>query len=548
MTARLSRNNTACECAKLGHRCLKELKPVQGWALYEAGIAGGLLGAIGVGSGKTILDILAPLVVKDCRLAVLLVPPNLVAQLMREYKALSQHFRVPSIVFKEQGSIVPGTPVLHVMPYSLFSRAQSTELLETLKPDLIIADECHKLKHKNSATTSRVLRYFSAHPTTRLCAWSGTITTKSIKDYAHLLKFALRESSPLPLDYNVLEEWSLAIDPNDWPAPEGSLKVLMSQGETVQQGYYRRLVETRGVVATKGGSVDASIIINERQAPPMPAQVKTALKDLRQTWTRPDGEELVSALDVSRVAHELACGFYYRWIYPRKESAKVIDEWFRVRGLWNKELREKLKHRLPHLDSPLLCTNAAQRAHDKYKGPLPVWQSEYFEEWQAVKETVQPETEAVWLSDFLVLDSAKFGTHSRGIVWFDHAAFGHEVSRVSGLPYHGGGPKAEQAILAERGDRSLVVSIHAHGVGRDGLQRHFDTQLVTSPPSSGGVWEQLLGRLHRQGQESDEVTTEVYRHTEEVRSSVDSALLQARYIEDTLGTYQKLLLATIGWE
>jgi hypothetical protein len=160
---------------------------------------------------------------------------------------------------------------------------------------------------------------------------------------------------------------------------------------------------------------------------------------------------------------------------------------------------------------------------------------------------VQPETEAVWLSDFLVLDAAKFGTHCKGVVWFDHAAFGHAVSRVSGLPYHGGGPKAEQEILAEKGARSLVVSIHAHGTGRDGLQRHFDTQLVTSPPASGAVWEQLLGRLHRQGQESDEVTTEVYRHTEEVRDSVDRALLQARYIEDTLGTYQKLLLATIGW-
>jgi len=67
---------------------------------------------------------------------------------------------------------------------------------------------------------------------------------------------------------------------------------------------------------------------------------------------------------------------------------------------------------------------------------------------------------------------------------------------------------------------------------------------VTTSPTSGTVWEQLLGRTHRPGQEADEVTVDVYRHTLEMRSAVNKALRDADYQQTTTGNQQKLLSAT----
>lgn len=549
MTARLRRERTTpCSCRG---GCITRLKPAQAWALYEAPLAGGLLAPIGVGHGKTGLDILMSLVLPDCRVAVLLIPPGLREQLERDYLAWRAHFHVPTMIFDrgKTGYVELHRPVVHVIPYSKFSRADSTNLLEHIKPDVVISDEAHKLRYPDTATTARVLRYLASHPECRLCAWSGTLTAKSIKDYAHLSAFALKGASPLPLDPNVLEEWSLALDPSDWPAPGGALNQLCNEGENLQRAYHRRLVETRGVVATKAGAIDASIIITERKPPPIPEALAIELEKLRGTWVRPDGEELVDILSVARSARELACGFYYRWKFPRGEPEEHIQLWFARRKAWCKELREKLKYRREHLDSPLLCQNAAARAYQSppYEGDLPVWKAHTYADWMAIKDTVYHESEAVWVDDFLARDAAEWALKNRGIVWYEHDAFGRRVAKLSGVPMHGGGVGAEARILAEKGDRSIIASIKAHGTGRDGLQKLFCRQLVANPPASGSAWEQLLGRTHRIGQEADEVETFVYRHTIEMSEAIDTALLQAKYIEGTMGTLQKLLAASYSF-
>jgi hypothetical protein len=548
MSKRLSRGFVgSCACKAEGRPCITRLKPAQAWALYEAPLAGGILGPIGVGHGKSILDILSPLVFPDCKLAVLLIPPSLKEQLLREYLRLREHFKVPSLRIGNTGHVVKGAPVLHVIPYSQFSRAESTALLENLKPDLIIADEGHYLRHRQAARTSRVLRYLAKFPDTRLCVWSGTLTSKSVKDYAHLAAFALKESSPLPLDPNVLEEWSLALDPSDWPAPPGALEKLCDPGEPLHSAYHRRLVSTLGVTATRQSAVDASILICERKAPPIPETLQRMIKDLRAGWVRPDGEELVDILQVAKSARELASGLYLRWKFPRKEPESLIMDWFAARKAWNKELREKLKHRREHLDSPLLCQNAAMRHYNGYSGDLPTWESDAWPKWAEIKDSVYHETEAVWVDDFLADDAVAWGKKHRGVIWFDVSAFGKRVAEKGGFPLYAGGPEAGARLAREKGDRTLVMSIQAHGTGTDGLQRLFSEQLVANPPSSGQAWDQLLGRLLRIGQTADEVTTYVYRHTDEFKEAIDKALLEAKYIQDTLGTAHKLMNASFDW-
>lgn len=562
MTRALRKPDGPCQCAALGRKCILRLKPIQAWALYEISLVGGLLGPIGVGAGKTGLDILAPVAMPfRCNTTVLLVPPVLADQVVNEYKLWAQHWKVPRLISgnecygwkKDEDNIT-----IHLVKYSRLSRHEATALLLALLPDLIIADEAHRLKNVDTARGARFMNLYKQRKETRLCAWSGSLTDKSIKDYAHLAGLALAGGSPLPLDQETILEWANAIDPPKYgqePNPMGALESLCGVGETLHHGYRRRLLETVGVVATDDAGIGASLYMHERDPGDIPDNVREAILTARRDFVRPDGEELVDSFTVTRCCRELAAGFFYYWEFPRGEPRELIDRWFLARRNWAREVRDKLRFREEHLDSPLLLAKAAIRFYsdESYDGPLPVWESQTWREWRDVRGLVKPESRAEWIDDYLARDAAEWGLKNRGIIWYHHRTFGAKVAEISGLPQHAGGPDAGERIAAERGDRTIIASINSHGEGRDGLQRLFDQQLVANPPESkatGGAakWEQLLGRLHREGQEADEIHTHLYRHTSEMRDAWDRARQLARYVTDTMGSYQKLLSCTATWE
>ena len=588
MTAKLSRPNDRCECAnicKAAHRtpgCITELNASQAWTLYEAAVYGGILGGIGVGHGKTLLDILIAMVMKDCSTVLLLVPPKLVDQLVLEYRLVSQHFDVPHLKIhagvKSKGcSTNERRPYLHVMPYSRLSRETAADFIKSLSPDLIISDECHTLKDPaNSTRAARVERYFKTYPETKGAMWTGSITDDSLNNYAHLAGFCLKDGSPLPRDPHVVDDWARAIDPSDWPAPMGALAKLCEPGEHVHSGFHRRLSETPGVILTRKAAIKAPMVITERTPPPMPDVVTEALESVRG-FLRPDGEELVEAWEVARCAREVACGFHYYWDFENGETDEEVAKWRAVRKEWNQELRTKIAPRAEFMDSPLLCQRAAERfasgldpsmcmscegsgkvadpedetcqirCHEcggRGKVPArPVWESECWAPWKAIKGTVTPITKTARLSDYLVLDAIEWGQKNKGVIWYSYNALGEWISELGGFSLHGGGPKAAALIAAEDGTQSIVASIQAHGTGRDGLQRLFDRQLICNPPSSSTTWEQLLGRLHRQGQAADKVFAEVYLHTPEFKASLTKAMTRSLYVQTTLGSEQKLQTA-----
>jgi hypothetical protein len=553
-----------CECAaRYGRKCPDRLLDTQAWALAEIAEVGGLLGPIAVGDGKTLLDLLAAMVIPECRVAVLLIPPSLRDQLLAiDWQFYGQHWQLPNLGIGQW--FEPGRPVLHVIAYSELSSAKNSDVLERIMPDVVIADEAHLLRNAGTARTKRFRRYFAAHPKTRFCCWSGTLTTKSIRDYAHLSGLALGEGSPAPLHQPTVEEWAGAIDPADFPSPIGALASLCAGGEHVREGFRRRVHDTRGVVSSPATmSCPASLTISERKTV-APSAVTAALHQLLTTWQRPDGEELVSALDVHRCAKELSAGFFYHWIWPRQEPETVRREWLRVRKEWHREMREKLKLSREFMDSPLLLAKAAIRWHDGFvhirrdvhgkeieraqipphtvKAPEPTWNSASWPEWRTVRDTAKPETEGVWIDDWLARDAADWCRHGAGICWYEHDLFGRRVAELAERPHYGPGADASARIIRERGAGSIVASIRAHGTGKN-LQC-FARNLMANVPSDAAVWEQCLGRTHRQGQLSDEVTVEVYRHTPVLIEALNKAKMLAQYIQDIMGGSQKLLRAT----
>jgi hypothetical protein len=508
------------------------LKPIQNLALHWIEEKKGLVGPLAVGAGKTLLSLLAAPVMGAKR-PILLIPPALQIPLRMEMERLSAHFVLPKN--------------LYIIPYSQLSVARSTALLEDIKPDLIIADEAHNLRSADAARTKRVLRYFDNFPTTRLIALSGTLTAKSLKDYNHLCRLALGSGSPVPLAEADLVAWANVLDSDgeptdrDWSVfaafsdvrhvPLSGIDrergVISPRQDAAREAFRDRFNATPGVVATREASVSCSLNFYRRPVT-TPDEVVIALDELQRTWTRPDGEEMDSALSLWRLGMQISQGFYLRWVWPDGIPDK---EWMEARAAWHREVRAVLSRNMTGMDSPLLVWNAVERGALDY--PSISWA---FRKWKEQKHKPPPPTETVWISDYMVRDTlAWLKAHPKGLVWHNDLAT-ETALRAAGVPTFGAG----EVPVLDGSVGGMALSIRVHGTGLDRLQYHHHENLVLSFPSSGKTCEQMIGRTHRQAQEADEVGVWYYAHTVAAQQAVATARNRARYIEQTQGSPQKL--------
>lgn len=506
-------------------RCPLRLRPAQGAAVRDAHDVRGLLAPIPVGGGKALVSLLIP-VVLDCERPILLVPSALRDQTLRKVLPMvRRHWRMH--------------PALKVVGHSEMSTVKNADMLETLRPDLIVLDESHAYKNLKAARTRRLQRWMREHPNTMLCAMSGTITRKSLRDYWHVLLWALKpDLAPIPARWRELQDWADALDvlPDEASrVPPGALRHLCETRtvldpvkgslfvvETAREGYARRLAETPGVVAVREADVTCSLVLSERALRP-DAATAAHLAKLQRDWELPNGDLVTEAVDLWRHAREIALGFFYRW-----DPAPPPD-WMAARRAWKKFVRDTITTNRRGLDTELqVWRECAAR---------PAAPAEFLD-WRAVKDSFEPNTVPEWFSLAAVEDAARWLAEGPGICWVEHQAFGLKLAEVSGRRCYGAG---DDAIVDAAPGEAIVASIRAHGTGKN-LQ-HFSRNLVASCPPSGATWEQLLGRTHRSGQEADEVTAEVYLGTDALREALVRSVADARYIESTTGNRQKLLYA-----
>ncbi len=498
---------------------------IQAQALAELYVMGGLLAIIRVGAGKTLITFLAPKMVEAQR-PILLVPAKLRDKTYRDFDELALDWK-------------PGEVPIQIVGYEMLGRTQSADLLEELQPDLIMADEAHYLKNCKAAVTKRVGRYMDAHPETKFVALSGTMTKRSLFDFAHIAEWCLGEGAPVPLQWRDLDQWSRAID-EDSVYPEwyhaGALKNLCYEDEdwsklVVECGNERgaarkvfqdRLVMTPGVVATRGTEVDASLVIEPwLEEHVMNEDVLRAFDGLYKLWVTPDGMYLDSPVAVWRYARELALGFYYRW------EPEPPKPWLMARKAWSSFVREKLG-RSSSLDSP---SQVARMFKDTPE----------YAAWEVVKDTYEYDLVPVWLDHSVIERAVGWSLNQWGIVWVEHRTVGQQLEGM-GLPYYGNlGLRNGEPI--EKAFGSVGASIAANKEGRN-LQ-HYHHNLVLTPPTTGAAWEQMLGRTHRDGQKADEVTVGVYTGCLESHRAVWQAVSDAKFQEGVTGSPQKLTGATI---
>lgn len=500
-----------------------DLFRIQAAALFDIALQRGALLPIGVGRGKALISLLAGEVLEAKR-PLLLVPAQLrVATLKQVIPAMAPHWKIP--------------PNLMVRAYSELSQLKNDTMLEDLQPDLIILDEAHRVSNKKSGRGRRLVRYFGANPDTMCVALSGTLSQRSLRDFAHIAKWCLKERSPVPSEWRELCEWADAIDvkvPDEQRVATGALRRLAGE-DSARANFRKRFTETPGVVASKEDTLGVSLTISKVSVG-IPPELAVTMDRCREMWERPDGVFFSEAVELWRLQRGLALGVWRRW------EPEAPEDWLEARNNWNRYVRETLKNNRRKLDTPLQVWNEIQKLHDDTVQIATVNHCDWCR-WSHIKDTFRPNPVAQWVSSHALKWCTKWlksrKSSAPGIAWVEQVDFGRELAKVSGFPYYGAG---DDSILDDR-SCGIIASIGAHAEGKN-LQ-HFSTNLITSMPASGKKAEQLIARTHRYGQEANEVTVEIVIDIEEQLSSFLQARADADYIEEAFGNRQKLNYATI---
>ena len=536
-------NEAAADLAAMLTRELKtpqgtrSLRPVQAIALYEAMECGGLFGPIRVGGGKTDITLLLPLVLEAKR-PILLLPAALIEKTWRDYRTIAEHWRLPTNI--------------QMISYEMLGLVQSAQKLEYIQPDLIVADECHYLKNHRAGRTRRVVRYMHAHPETRFVGVSGTVMKASVRDFSHILRWALKSGSPIPASDDEVAAWADALDEKVNPLARrqpGALLDLASGREPVcygtleqaRQTFQARLLETKGVVASsKTDGVTCSLRVSALEYEPaeITAQhignMRHGVKDREgnfvvQPWSTPDGWSFSQAIEFRMYLRQLALGFHSVWD-PRPPLA-----WSTARRDWAVFVRETLAESRT-LDTELQVANAVDAGRLK---------TDTLDLWRQVRDSFKIEPKDVWHDDAALAACAAWMEDQKGIVWCEHRFFARRLAQVTGAKYYGANGLTDggESITLVKPGKTIIASIQANATGRN-LQM-FSTNLITSCPPSAATMEQLIGRTHRDGQEADEVTVDFLLGCREHHDAFNRALDGARAAADTLGHDQKLLLSDI---
>lgn len=506
------------------------LRPIQAEALVEIGETGGLFGPICVGGGKTLTTLLAPYILESKR-PLLLLPAALIPKTKINQRALSQHWRIPMNI--------------RMVSYDELGRVGAARLLEGHQPDLIIADECHRIKSPKAGVTRRVARYLEEHPDTHFVGVSGTMMSKSVRDFGHIIQWTHKDP-PVPVSKQERDEWADALDEKvnpakrvhpgpmvDWcPKETATSNALV----TARRGFHDRMVNTPGVVATSTENVGASLYINALLYDMGPA-TKTNFETLRSTWERPDGYSISEPMLWRMYARQLALGFTGVW------DPQGPDPWLNARRNWAGYARQILQ-RSSHLDTEQAVSDAVDA------GQLPDGKQD-LETWRKIRPTFKVNPKDVWYDTKALEYCATWGK-APGIIWVEHVFFGQELSKRTGMPYFGAealdakGVHLQAFANAIRDghapEQCIIASSKACVEGLD-LQEAWDRNLVTAPSASAKEWEQMLGRTHRPGHRSDDVTVDVMIGCIEHWESLQRSIATAVSLKDMFGQPQKLTIA-----
>ena len=578
---------------------------------------GGLVAPMAVGTGKTLVSVLIANEAysrKGQKKILLMNPPNLIDQLRdTELPFYRKHISINVPFYWLAGQSAgkrmllanSGKAGCYVVSYSLLSGASGAEIIDAIKPDLIIGDEIHSIASANVSARGRRFKAAVKKYAPSLVGLSGTITKKSPRDYHFLVVNAIHENSFMPRPTNISEEWAKIIDcnasgidefhTNAAPQP-GPIKPLIEWAQKnwpeekwpnnligFRKAYNRRMETCPGVVASGGEELGVSLSLNNIESKGHSYTTKivneeskgwehlqTLVKQLVTQWIAPNGDEIDHAMHLWKWRYELeGFGFYNNLFWPAPEKIadrkkiSIADAEYRLalsqrhhelKQDYHKQLRYWIKHRgKTGMDTPFLIGGDMSRNQGKHVG------KELYSAWKDMKDAefegmIEREKEVVRVCDFRVnkiVEWAKWWHKERpgkaAIIWYKNigvAEWLREKFIEADLPmlYCNAGPHGK-ANLEDRkqGDKFAIASISSYNKGLN-LQYHHDAEMFSQWCREAHIAQQAIGRVHRNEQKSDEC--QIFRSCESEFDKVlfASCLNDAAYIHQT-SQKQKLMYA-----
>lgn len=557
---------------------------------------------IGVGLGKTIIcQACVHYDISKGRsdVVALLIPPGLVDQTLRDIKAARKRMPLDHKVYclggktrKRRKEIIRGRRRgLYIFPYSLLSSPSGEDELRAIDPDLIVADEVHSLADRTSARTRRVFAWKTERDIPpRLVGLSGTITSKSIKNYHHLIKWATGEECPLPRPQNEADVWASVLDTDastpttretidlfyrlrNWAREAGAdPKDITANTAGLRKAYQYRLTTSPSVYSTSQEDIGVSLTYTQHMVSHSSPELTQHIKNIRELYLTPNGDEIDHAIHAYKWLYELHSGFYNELVWPTTEAwakrkdlsedaaAAALDaakehheaEQDLARGIrrWISESAS------PGLDTPFLLKGDMHRHGSRNVG------SELYELWRTAKDLEfddMPErlSRAVRVDPFKIEFAIgwinhhrkRYGKRTGALIWIYNIEMGrwlHEECLAAGLEdviYCPAGPRGNREITDQEynQDKIVIASIPAHNTGKK--LHWFQHQLFLQWPRDPKTAEQVVGRTHRVGQEADELTVDICLGGEFEQQNFFACMLDSLYIQQTTGNRRKIIYA-----
>jgi hypothetical protein len=448
------------------------LRPIQAVAIREAIQCGGLVLNARVGAGKTLVAALLATIYADKR-PLLVEPGGFDGKSSLELAAYRKHWELSHTIQR--------------VSYSDIANDVDENLFRIYQPSVLICDEVDKLRRvgpSGAGTANRVAAYMAAHPQTAFMGMSGTLFKTGLKDFGHIVNWALKAGAPVPRLPGEIDAWHRGLkgDQGMWPKMREGLGV--SADADVRAAFRDRFFHTPGVIISVDQFNGVPLTL---ETVAFDAGTGDLLRRLYDTGETPDGlDALEGDKDDSEAStgtwaqqRRLALGFYHR-----PDPAPPMA-WARARKTYFKLVRRTLA--LGELHTELQVRRWAEEIQH------PAWLA-----WKAIEPTFTPRFVPVWLNTKALEFCRRWGAKG-GIVWCDHRAFAQRLAAETGWRLFGpGGVDASGLPIEACTDRTIIASRQANSTGRN-LQR-WHRGLITAMPGNGRDAEQLFGRQHREGQ------------------------------------------------
>lgn len=536
------------------------LLKTQSAAIIAYLMLGGLFGYIGVGKGKALISFACASAAyrKGLRKILLLVPPKLVTQTVDKVlpelrRQISINFPVHVIAGKSKAQrqkICQYDSGVFIMAWSQLSITDTDELLTKIAPQLIIADEAHNLSNKSSSRFKRVNRYMVQNQETEFVALSGTMGKKSLKDYYHLMKWALKDNCPMPESLRELENWCTVLDTtfneytSDMTLEPMRLWAQRNSKESIdrnisgfRKSYNYRLATTQGVVFAVGNDdLGTSIMFSNEPAtvpedyPGMQELLKLR-KDLHDLDKSPSGDSIDYAIHKFRYDYELSAGMYNSLIWPSVERIcqkrsiseseaedlleKSID-YHKCLQEYHKAVRKWLdENACEGLDTPMLLGHSMYQHQSKFvgEGLFKAWTLKNSFDFEG---RLERDSKAVRVCDYKIKAALKWAKELKrkpnegALIWWQRQEVGkwaYEVFKEAGVDVvlADASQQGNQIINNDKNyNKIILASVTAYREGLN-LQKQIPFMYFLQFPREAHFVEQATGRNHRTGCPYDEL-------------------------------------------